>query len=149
MRFLFSFLILCGMILPVQADSSAIYKCKGSNGKMVFQQTPCDEKSITGNSPAHQVWREMRVMVSKGSDNLTSLGASVESIKQCKRNMEVFKSELESIRPKVAKVSRQHPNLAKAFTYLEQCAVCKTSAESFCHSADKSLDEAMVNLAEP
>lgn len=138
-------------VLPLLAQAAAqtvVYKCRDDRGKVVFQQVACDESQVTGDSAAHDVWRKMRALSSEGKNALAALGADVESIKQCNRAIAVFNGKVEALSPAVARVARQHKDLAKAHTYLKDCGVCRTSAEANCRTADKYLDQAVSKLTE-
>lgn len=134
--------------LPDYVQANTIFKCKDGNGKVVFQQTACDQDSVVGNSEAHRLWREMRVLSAQGSAILNSLGGDLESIKECNRNMEIYQKKVNSLAHRVARVAKDHQHLATAYSYLKECSVCRTSAESNCIAASKSLDKAVNQLTE-
>jgi hypothetical protein len=131
-----------------QAGSETVYKCRGENGRIVFQQVACDESNVTGDSVAHNLWRKMRALSSEGKNILSSLGADVESIKQCKRDILVFNEKVDALSSSVDQVARNYKNLVKAHGYLKDCGVCRTSAEANCRTADKYLDQAVSKLTE-
>ncbi|MCK5881006.1 MAG: hypothetical protein KAG18_03960, partial [Sinobacterium sp.] len=82
-----------------------------------------------------------------GEKILQRLGPDVESIKQCKTDMREFQLKLNRVNKmlKTVKESEQ-PLLFKSYSYLQDCAECRTSAASSCQVANRYLDEAMVNL---
>lgn len=144
-------MLLCLILLGGQvlaAGKQAIYQCSGPDGGLIFQQTVCADSQVTGNSPAHRLWRELRQMVPKGKRVLTNLGADIPSIRACKKNMEQFHRELEAMKTSLAKLPPEHRFLVKAYGYLNDCGVCRTSAVSACNLADDYLDKAMVKLTE-
>lgn len=145
-------LLLLLSLLPVaqvQAkQESTIYRCRDASGKLVFQQVACDESQVSGNTLAHQLWRKMRVISSRGRQILEALGADVESIQACQKSMVSYQRDLQQLRVQVSQQSRKHPDLVRAFTSLEVCGVCRTSAVSNCTLADQYLDKAMARLTE-
>lgn len=141
-----TFVLLLGLMQPAWA--SKIYRCKDNSGRVVFQQTACDEGRIAGNSQAHQVWRQLRVISAKGRDNLSTLQGEVESIAACERNMKRFQGELDNLRGQVVQLSRKHLYIGRAFGSLEECGVCRSSAISNCTLADQYLDKALAKLNE-
>lgn len=145
-------LLLLLSLLPVaqvQAkQESTIYRCRDASGKLVFQQVACDESQVSGNTLAHQLWRKMRVISSRGRQILEALGADVESIQACQKSMVSYQRDLQQLRVQVSQQSRKHPDLVRAFTSLEACGVCRTSAVSNCTLADQYLDKAMARLTE-
>lgn len=130
------------------ASSSTIYKCKGADGKLMFQQTACAEKNVIGGTDAHKLWKEMGLLATEGKGILNSLAPNIESIKQCNRDIKLYEKKILKLKKRVSKVALEHKDLAKAYTYLTECAVCKTSAESNCNAAKKSLEKAVINLTE-
>ncbi len=130
------------------AVSATIYKCKDDKGKLIFQQTACNEKNVMGDSDAHNLWKEMRVLASEGKGILNWLGADLESIKQCNRDIKVYEKKVLKLKNRVSRVELDHKQLAKAYAYLKECAVCKTSAASNCIAAEASLEKAVSNLTE-
>lgn len=147
MKQLFIVLLFFYFVIPAQAGST-VYKCKDKSGKVVFQQVSCDESNVTGDSSAHVLWRKMRGLSLEGKNVLASLGADIESIKQCNRDISVFNSKVEALTPEVSRLDRQHTYLVKAHSYLKDCGVCRTSAEANCRTADKYLDKAVSKLTE-
>lgn len=129
-------------------NSQTIYRCKDSSGKIVFQQTACDEKHIAGNTEALQIWRQLRVLSARGRENLSTLQPEVESIARCQSKMEIFQADVAKMRPQVAAQSRKHPNLGLALSSLAACGECRSSAVSNCTLADQYLEKALVKLNE-
>ena len=127
-------------------SATNVYRCKTPEGGVIFQQKACSDKQISGDSQQHKMWRTLRGMTADGIRILSDLGADVESIKACKVKVDAYKLRLDALEPQMAKLTYTHPNLLKSYRYLYECAVCKTSAESFCHSSNASLDQAMKNL---
>lgn len=148
----FTLLLLLLLVLPMASYASnkgqTIYRCKDANGRLVFQQVACDESQIIGNTPAHRLWRQMRVMSAQGRKVLASLGADVESIQACQNDMVRYQRNLQPLRPQVAQIARQHPDLVRAYSSLESCGVCRTSAVSNCTLADQYLEKAVARLTE-
>lgn len=146
------FLFLLSSAVSAQGRSATlgdtIFKCKGEKGRYVFQQTPCDEKDITGSGPEHVSWQEMKKLSEEGKKILALLGANVESIKKCHRSMSAYRKKIKDLGPTVAQVRREHPLLMKAYTYIRDCAECRTSAESNCRTADEYLIKATSRLGQ-
>lgn len=130
---------------PLYAEDE-VYRCKNKEGGIVFQQSPCGDDQIVGNGLQHKTWRALRKMTAEMRSEVSSLGADIESIKSCKKNMDVFKKELYAMEKTVTSLVVSYPYLAKSYAYLHECAVCRTSAEAFCRSSDSSLDLAMKDL---
>lgn len=142
-------LLLMLLLVPVSfAKEQTIYRCKQANGAYVFQHTACADNQITGNSLEHRVWRDMRSKVIKGKTILSKLSADIPSIRACKSSMAEYRSELETLKNQMVRLSPEHRLLIKAYGYLNDCAVCRTSAVSACQLADGYLDKAMVKLTE-
>lgn len=147
MKYYLVVIVLCSFSSFVNAGS-VVYKCKDEKGKIIFQQLPCNEGQVTGNSSAHDLWRKMRALSTEGKNVLAVLGADIESIKQCNRAIEKFNAKVEELTPVVEQVGREYPDLAKAHTYLKDCGVCRTSVEANCRTADKYLDKAVSKLTQ-
>ena len=140
-------LILSVLSLPVLAGSS-VYKCKDTNGRIVFQQTPCSEANIVGDSDVHKMWHEMRALSAEAKFAIATLGADVESIKQCKRAIAVYNEKVDALLPEVNKYAKDYEELLKAHGYLKDCGMCRTSAEAYCRRADHYLDLVASKLTE-
>lgn len=145
-------LILAIIVLLVSSHISmadtTIYKCKDNNGRLIFQQTACDDKNIMGDTDVHKLWGEMRVLTAEGKGILGMLSADLESIKQCHRDIAVFKKNILALKSRVAVIEKSHKDILQAYDYLMRCAECRTSAESNCNAAEKSLEKAVSNLTE-
>ena len=128
------------------AHGATIFKCQDEKGRPVFSQTPCPDQAVKGRTEAHQVWREMRGLVAEGLQINAQIGADVKSIKQCKHNMAQFKSKLETLEPTIRQVALAHPKLESAYEKLQECAVCRVSASTYCRASDQYLNEAMDRL---
>ena len=133
----------------VLAEAGAVYKCRDkTSGRMIFQQSPCGQKNVVGGTDAHQLWREMRQLSTDGRLILSSLGGDVESIRVCQVKMERFGRKVRALKGRVRAVEKRNPHLAKAHVFLGECAVCRSSAESNCIAADRSLVKAVNQLSE-
>ncbi len=129
----------------VHAESD-VYRCKSSDGGVVFQQNPCSDDQVTGNGIQHETWRTLRSMSAEGISILSRLGADVDSIKACKASVKDYRQRLDAMKNNIKALKITYPDIAKAHDYLYECAVCKTSAEAYCRSSNTSLDAAMVEL---
>ncbi len=127
------------------ADS--IFRCKLPDGRYQYQQSPCSDEQISGETHAHKAWRKMRVLSIDGQKILQRLGPDVESIKQCKSDMRKFQGKLNDVNKLLRNISQsEQPLLFKSYSYLQECAECRTSAASSCQVANRFLDDAMANL---
>lgn len=143
MRILLLFVLCLGLS---QFSSAEIYQCKGKNGKKIFQQHPCSDNQVGAETDAKKLWQEMRTLVNEGSAIIAQLGADVESIKRCHRKIEIYKKDVAAIAPRVEAIADEHYDMMVAFRNLEDCAYCRTSANSYCRSANRALDKAMRKL---
>ncbi|NRB42625.1 MAG: DUF4124 domain-containing protein [Pseudomonadales bacterium] len=126
--------------------STDIYRCKDKQGNLVFQQKACNDGQVTGTGSEHRAWRELRALTADGISVHKELRADVASIKQCKTDMRLINGKLDGMRQRMQRLSGSSPLLYKSYQDLYQCMHCKTSAESFCHTSDKILNEAMKSL---
>ena len=146
-KLLYVICVMAAVLMSAGAQSD-VYRCKSSDGGVVFQQKACDDDQISGNSLQHKAWRQLRGMTASGVDIISRLGADVASIKACKVEFKGYRHKLDEMKPMMVKLIYEHPHLAKSYGYLYECSVCKTSAETFCHSSNRSLDEAMKTLVQ-
>ncbi|TNF34663.1 MAG: DUF4124 domain-containing protein [Gammaproteobacteria bacterium] len=137
-------LFVCLLAMPAMAGG--IYKCVGANGKTSFSQEPCPDSSITGNTPAHQLWRTLRGMAKEGKVFGANLEGSIESIQQCQAATEAYRARLDALKKEARAVALKHPHIYKAHEQLYDCAQCRFSAIAFCEKADTQLNEAMGAL---
>jgi hypothetical protein len=137
---------LLGAALTLSAQT--IYRCQLADGSYVYQQNTCSDDQVRGDTISHKVWREMRALSSEGINILTGLGASVESIKTCERRMKGFAAKVKRVGKDLEQVPPNQKLLFKSYGYLEDCAVCRTSAISSCQIANSFLDKAMADLME-
>ncbi len=136
------------MILGTSSSfANTIYRCQLADGRYQYQQSPCSDDQVKGDSVAHAVWRDMRKLTTEGEKILQRLGPDVESIKQCNADMRKFQSKLNDVNKKLRQVKQsEQPLLFKSYSYLQDCAECRTSAASACQAADKFLDQASSTL---
>jgi len=127
--------------------ADTIYRCKLGDGKYQFQQDPCSDDQVRGETPGHKAWRDMRKLVVEGEKILQLLGPDIESIKHCKSSMRKYQSKLNDVNSLLRKEkANEQPYLFKAYTYLQECAECRSSAVSSCQLANKYLDKAQADL---
>lgn len=136
------------LAMPQAYAEENVYRCRAESGGIIFQQQPCSDAQVVGNGLQHEAWRKLRSLTAEGFDIMSRLGADVESIKACKAEFSAYRLKLDAMRAQMTSLVVTYPHLAKAYGYLYECAVCKTSAEAFCRSANQSLDEAMKSLIE-
>lgn len=129
-----------------QASAGQIYKCTDDTGRKVFQQAPCKVKEITGKTPAHKLWFEMRELVEKAKKINSSIGPGLSAIKQCNNDVKSLSLDIAALEERLTAVQYKHKNLRKAHTQLQSCARCSIAAGSDCKSASKYLEHAMAKL---
>ncbi len=119
-----------------------IYQCVDSNGRPSFSQTPCPVETVTGDSAAHNLWRDMLVLVNRGKDNANKQGADIQSIINCKNREAEFAQTLDAIDQRLIDLSSiEHKHLYAAQRSLRECGTCRSSAISYCTKAAKSLEK--------
>jgi Domain of unknown function (DUF4124) len=124
-----------------------IYRCVDAKGRPAFSNTPCPDDAVVGNSPAHTLWREMRVLVSEGQNITKLLNADAQSIVNCRRSSAKFLKKLEGVDNRLANLSPDtHKHLFKAMDYIKDCAQCRSAAYHDCHKATTALDDEMSVL---
>ena len=130
--------------------SAEIYKCRDANGRASFSQTPCPASVVTGDTEAHKLWREMRVMVNQGQSIYKKLGPDVSAIIECKNSAKAYALKLDEYDQRLQTVSEhKHPALFEAQRYLRECGQCRASAMQYCKRADTELDKEMNVLLPP
>jgi hypothetical protein len=139
--------LLLGFLCAHVQASDQIYRCQLEDGRFQFQQTACSDDQVAGDSDAHKAWRKMRVLGVEGQSILQRLGPDVESIQQCNADIRRFQGKLNSVNKLLRNVKQaEHPALFKSYSYLQECAECRTSAASSCQQGGRYLDKAMQNL---
>ncbi len=136
-------------ILSIVSSSAfaEIYQCLDSNGRPSFSHTPCPVAAVTGDSPAHVLWRDMQVLVNTGKDNARKQGADVQSIIDCKHREVDFAKTLDVIDQRLNELSsEEHKYLFAAQRALRECGTCRSSAITYCDRAEKSLEKETVVL---
>ena len=140
-------LMTCLLVNSSAYAENTIYRCKLLDGRYQYQQSPCSDSQVSGDTKAHKAWHKMRALNVEGEEILQRLGPDVESIKQCNADMREFQGKLNSVNSLLRSVKEnEHPLLFKSYTYLQECAECRTSAVSSCQVANRYLDEAMADL---
>ena len=140
-------LVLMMSLWPAYADAATIYRCKLADGRYQYQQEPCADKEVKGETAGHRAWHDMRALSVEGEKILQRLGPSVESIKQCRVDMRKFQDKINRVNNLLKQVNaQQHPMLFKSYGYLQECAECRTSAASACQLANGFLDQAQIDL---
>lgn len=140
-------IVLCLFASSSLYAASTIYRCKLLDGRYQYQQEACSDEQVSGNTAAHKSWRAMRKLSVNGQKILQRLGPDVESIKQCKTDMRKFQAKLNDVNKMLKRVKEsEQPLLYKSYSYLQDCAECRTSATSACQLAGRYLDEAMAKL---
>jgi hypothetical protein len=143
----FTLIVMGGLVSHIAYAATDIYRCQLEDGTFQYQQTACSDKQVSGNSKAHRAWRSMRELSAEGQSILQRLGPDVESIKQCDADMRKYQSKLNSVNKMLRNVQQsEQPLLFKSYSYLQDCAECRTSAASACQLASDYLDQAMKNL---
>lgn len=138
--------LICTIVASLSAVTShaGIYRCVDANGRPAFSNTPCPDTAIKGNSPAHQLWREMRTLVSKGRSISQQLNADAQSILTCNRKSAAFGKQLDDVESRLSRLSPvTHKALFKAMDYLRACAQCRVAATNDCKKANTQLNEQM------
>jgi hypothetical protein len=139
--------LLAGLFLPAAYAATDIYRCQLEDGTFQYQQTACSDKQVSGNTDSHRAWRAMRALSAEGQRVLQRLGPDVESIKQCGADMRKYQNKLNSVNKMLRNVKQsEQPLLFKSYSYLQDCAECRTAAASSCQLAGDYLDQAMRNL---
>lgn len=127
-----------------------IYSCRDANGRALFSHQPCPAATVVGNSEAHKLWRDMRVLVNEGNSIYNKLGADVASIIACKNNVKEYGVKLDAIDKRLQTVSSgKHSPLFEAQANLRECGQCRSSAVQYCLQASKLLDQEMKILLPP
>ncbi|WP_169713925.1 DUF4124 domain-containing protein [Oceanicoccus sagamiensis] len=140
-------IVYCALLLMPAMAVADIYQCVDSHGRPSFSHTPCAVESVTGDSAAHVLWRDMQVLVNTGKDNAVSQGADMQSIIDCKNREQAFAKTLDAIDQRLAQLSSvEHKYLFAAQKSLRQCGACGSSAMTHCKRADKSLEKEMIAL---
>lgn len=147
MKLILTATVLLFMTLSANGHAGTdIYKCKSPQGGVVYQQKACNDRQVSGNTSEHRAWRELRALTAEGMDIHSRLGATVASIQQCKTEMRLFNGKLDGMQQRMKRFSIHSPKLYKAYEDLKHCTICKTSAESYCRTANTALNEAMKTL---
>lgn len=139
-------LVLMQILSTVAHADKAIYRCKDSSGKIVYQQYNCNEDQIVAGVDVLKTWRDLRALSSKGKVTLSLLTGDKENIKACESEMESFNQQLESMRVRVDAFSDQQ-ELQEAYSFLIACGECRSSAMSNCMMADHFLQRATQSLS--
>ena len=143
------FTLLLGLLVVNSAShAQTVYRCQTPDGHTVFQQVPCGERDVAGDTDAQKLWREMRVLAGEGNQIISELGPTAAAIAQCENAMQTWQSKVQTLRFRVSEVAGQHPDLARAFGALQDCAYCRSSAASNCMLANRYLDRALSKLSE-
>lgn len=138
------------MALNSLSSQAEIFKCRDASGRASFSQQPCPETNVVGNSEAHQLWREMRVLVNEGGDIYKKMGPDVPSIIACNNAAKAFGLKLDAIDKRLLSVSpNKHAPLFEAQRQLRECGRCRSSAVNYCKQASQSLDKEMAILLPP
>ena len=140
-------IVAVSLFAPSNFAADQIYRCKQANG-YVYRQIPCADHEVVADTAPKRVWKALRKLSVEGKLIIRELTAEVASIKQCEASMLAHSEKLNQIKPQVSRISIEYNELAKAYNYLQECAVCKSSAESYCRSADVSLDKVMPKLVQ-
>ena len=129
-------------ILIPSVATAEIYQCLDDNGRPSFSQTPCPVETVTGDSAAHKLWKDMRVLVNTGKNNAQKQGADVKSMIECKNREVEFAQALDVVDERLAELSSQeHKYLFSAQRSLRECGSCSSSAITYCQRADKALEK--------
>ena len=140
----FMALLMASSALVTQAE---IYKCRGASGQASFSEHPCPVASIVGNSEAHKLWRDMRVLVNEGQSLYKKLGPDVSSIIACNKAAKVYGLKLDVVDNRLQSVDKnKNFALFDAQQHLRQCGQCRASAVHYCKQASQALDKQMNAL---
>ena len=105
---------------------------------------------VIGDSQAHQLWREMRVLANRGRSITERLGADVQSIIACRSREIDFSGELDVMDKRLQGLSVvEHKYLFAAQQSLRECGTCRSSALHYCGLASKQLEQEMAVLLPP
>lgn len=142
-------LLLAGILVLCPALAmSAIYKCVDKQGNTSFSSKPCPAKKISGNSDAHMLWKDLKVMSDRGKEIVRSVGADLDSIKVCNTRSKRYKTDVQQLKPRIDQLSQKHIEMIKAFEILPECGVCKARGAARCSLVDRHLDSAKNELVE-
>lgn len=145
MKLFLSILLLC-MVTTAMAETN-VYQCRDVKGKNVFQQIPCSEsKLVIKDVAAYNLWKQMKELSGEGKNTLSNLTGEIASIKECNRLMEHFNNNVIALNNDVKRMNKNYVELTKAYSYLKDCGICRTSAEANCRTADRYLEKAVVKL---
>lgn len=133
------------MLLTPLAWAEAIYKCEQEDGGFNFSQQPCPEQ-ITLEEEPQNLWRELKVLTEEGMGLGRSVGADIDSIKQCHRNKIAYVKSLEAIKPRVDALVQDYGEFADALDQLHACAICRPSGANYCNKAKTYLDQVTAKL---
>lgn len=139
---MFRFTFACCFVLFSFYTQAAVYKCVDKNGVASFSQRPCPAKKAEGDTEAHKLLKELRMLSNQGNEVVNSVGADLDSIRSCQAQAKQYHAQWQSFAQRIDGLPKDHKAMKQAYASLEECGICSARGNRRCDTARQQLNEA-------
>jgi len=138
--------ILFSLVFTFSAAQAAVFKCVTAEGVAKFSNRPCPAQVLSGDSEAHQLYRDLQKELVKGSAIISSAQGGTAQILSCQKNQQAYLDNLSSFEPRVQVQDLRFQGFQSSYELLRQCGACQSRARRYCTGAVKALNQVKSNI---
>jgi len=138
--------ILFSVVFTSTAAQAAVFKCVTAEGVAKFSNRPCPAQVLSGDSEAHQLYRDLQKELVKGSAIISSAQGGTAQVLSCQKKQKAYVDNLSTFEPRVKVQAARFNGFQSSYALLQQCGTCQSRARRHCTGAAKALNQVKSDI---